>query len=129
MIGGGWAYPIVRGRVWVAADVNSRIVDGYFDASGGPAAIVSLNPPGPSRLRVFAQAGPRWLEGGFGWNAGASINIWSRGRLGRRLEYQYQWQNSTLVDQQFGASGPIGPPVYSDVRLNEHLFRAGIVIQ
>jgi hypothetical protein len=129
LIGGGFAYPISRGRLWIAGDVNSRAVGGYFDASGGPAAIVSLSPR-EHQLEFFAQAGPRWGDGGsVRWNAGGGVNVFSKGRLGLRLEYQFQWQNATWVDQQYGPSGPIGPPTYSNVRLIEQFLRAGITIR
>ena len=130
LIGGGFAYPLRKGRAWIAGDVTSRVSNGYFDASGGPTVVVALGSLKAHHLEPFAQGGPRWGDGGnVRWNVGGGTNVWMKTHVGLRLEYQYQWENTTFVSQTFGPSGPIGPPTRSDVTLDEHLLRVGIAIR
>lgn len=129
LIGGGFAYPLKKGKLWIAGDVNSHESNGYFDASGGPAVIVALGSSHDHRIEPFAQGGPRWGDGGLLGNVGAGANIWLSARLGVRVEYQYQWHNTTFYDQEYGPSGPVGPPTTSDMTLSEHVIRVGIAIR
>jgi hypothetical protein len=73
------------------------------------------------------------VQGGFrfgedqGWNAGSGINVWTGGRIGLRVEYQYQFQNTTF--EALNPSQPSLPPVHWENWLDQHLVRAGIVIR
>jgi hypothetical protein len=130
LISGGFAYPLIKGRLWIAGDVNSHVVSGYFDASGGPSVIFALGSLNDHRVEPFAQAGPRWGDGGnLRWNAGAGTNLWLQAHFGVRVEYQYQWENATFVEQTFGPMGPVGPETRSKVTLSEHMIRVGIAIR
>lgn len=122
LIGGGFAYPLRKGRVWIAGDLTSRMVDGYLDASGGPTAVVGLGSLKGRRVELFAQGGPRWGDGGIRWNVGAGTHVWMNGRFGLRFEYQYQWENTTW------GGGDTPPPPGSDI-LDDHLLRVGIAIR
>lgn len=130
LIEGGFAYPLRKGCVWIAGDVTSRVSNGYFDASAGSTVVVALGSLKEHHLEPFAQGGPRWGDGGnVQWNVGAGTDAWMKAHVGLRFEYQYQWEHTTFVNQTFGPTGPIGPPTTSDVTLDEHLLRVGIVIR
>jgi hypothetical protein len=126
LIGGGYALSLRKGRLWIAGDVNSRISNGYFDASGGPALVLGLRSPDTHRVEPFVQGGFRFGEDQ-GWNAGSGINVWTGGRIGLRVEYQYQFQNTTF--EALNPSQPSLPPVHWENWLDQHLVRAGIVIR
>ena len=129
LIGGGFAYPIITQRIWIAADEFSHIQSGYFDASGGVSGVVALGSFHAHRFEPFAQAGPRWGDSGnLQWNVGGGANVWTGARLGLRFEYQHQRENTTFVDREFGPSGP-GPETYTDITIAQHVVRAGIVIR
>ncbi|HEY1308882.1 MAG TPA: hypothetical protein VGF24_35310 [Vicinamibacterales bacterium] len=127
--GGGVAYPLLKGRVWIAGDGNLPVSSENGEASFGVSGVVALGPREGERFEPFVQGGPRLGDGGRGWNIGAGANVWMHTRFGVRLEYQYQWVNTTFSNQEFGPSGPVGPPVLSEERLQEHLVRVGIVIR
>jgi hypothetical protein len=40
-----------------------------------------------------------------------------------------EWENTEFFHQQFGPSGPAGPPSVTPMRLHEHFVRAGIAIR
>jgi hypothetical protein len=126
LIGGGYALALRRGRLWIAGDVNSRISNGYFDASGGPAFVFGLRSPGAHHVEPFLHSGYRFGEDE-GWNVGTGANIWTSGRLGWRIEYQYQFKNTTF--EEWDPLQPSVPPVQSTEWLDQHLIRAGIVIR
>jgi hypothetical protein len=126
LIGGGYALALKKGRLWIAGDVNSRISNGYFDASGGPVLVFGLRSPGAHQVEPFVQGGFRFGEDE-GWNIGTGANVWTSGRIGLRVEYQYQFQNTTFEVRDF--SQPSLPVVRYDVWLDEHLVRAAFVIR
>ena len=127
LIGGGYAWALRKGRLWIAGDLNSRISNGYFDASGGPALVFGLRSPlDEHRIEPFVHGGVRVGEDG-GLNLGTGLNVWTAGRFGLRVEYQYQFQNATFEESD--PSQPSLPPVESKFWLDQHLVRAGIVIR
>jgi hypothetical protein len=129
LIGGGFAYPIIKGRIWIAADEYSRTQGGYFDASGGVSGVVALGSFHAHRFEPFAQGGPRWGDSGnVQWNVGAGANVWTGARLGLRIEYQQQREYTRFVSREFGPSGP-GPETFTDITIAQHVVRAGIVIR
>jgi hypothetical protein len=124
LIGGGYAYPLMKGRLWIAGDLTLRESEGYFDASGGPSAVIGLGAGWRHRVEPFAEVGPRWGDGGnIWWNVGAGIHAWLTPRVGVRVEYQYQWTNTT-----FGPGGVI-PERDFDVTLYRHLIRLGFAFR
>jgi hypothetical protein len=129
LIGGGYAFPLIKGRLWIAGDLTSRTSGGYFDASGGPSAVIGLAPGWRERVELFVEAGPRWGDGGNVWgNVGAGIHAWLSPRLGVRVEYQYQWTNVKFFDATVGPGGVIeGTDV--DVTEYEHLIRVGFAFR
>jgi hypothetical protein len=118
LIGGGFAWPLLRDRVWVAGDWTSRISGPYLDASGGPSLVVGM---GRARLQPFAHGGYRAADGGGAWNVGAGAHVWTGPRLGLRVEYQYQWRVSRYLFSNQARS--------ERLVTDRHMVRGGLVFR